>query len=415
MKEPKVAPSLRARSEETVTNGTLGRAGQLAVVGLVAAGTFVAAASQSGLALVLFIPFAAVGALLVVRRPRTSIGWILLGLAWGGAVIIGTVHGTVQQFSDGTVNIPAELLAVVQGGSGPALYYLLAVLAIVFPSGRLPTGPWGGLARVALATGLILVAAAYVMPVISVSLAGYAAKVPVRNPIALLPDLAIWRVITLDTAFFPVVILVIAGAASLVFRLRRARGTERQQLRWFAASIAFVVAAVLCGFAIGFLLPGASESGLAWIPVIVAFTTVPVAVGIAVLRYHLYEIDRIISRTLAYAVLTVLLVGVYVAGFLLVQTVLASFMRGGGPVAVAASTLVVFALFQPLRRRIQAAMDRRFNRTRYDAQRTVEAFAAQLRDEVDLERLRVALVDSVEDAVRPVSATVWLRVGSGGR
>ena len=135
----------------------------------------------------------------------------------------------------------------------------------------------------------------------------------------------------------------------------------------------------------------------------------PIAIGIAVLRYRLYEIDRIISRTLTYGVLTVVLGAIYFAGFALLQAALAPLTSGGGPIAVAASTLAAFALFQPLRRRLQAAMDRRFNRSRYDAQRTVEGFGAHLRDEVDLERLGGELRTVVGRSLAPTSIGVWLR------
>ncbi len=135
----------------------------------------------------------------------------------------------------------------------------------------------------------------------------------------------------------------------------------------------------------------------------------PIAIGIAVLRYRLYEIDRIISRTLTYGLLTAVLVGVYAAGFLLLQAVLARFTSGGGTIAVAVSTLAAFALSQPLRRRLQSTMDRRFNRSRYDAERTVEGFAAHLRDEFDVDRLGGELRTVVDRSLAPISVGVWLR------
>jgi hypothetical protein len=249
------------------------------------------------------------------------------------------------------------------------------------------------------------------MPNLKVQLVGYPETVPVRNPIALLPDLVIWQIITPGTTtFLPIMLLLVVAAISLVVRVRRATGIERQQLRWFTASIAAVVAAVIAGMALAFIVPSLGLSGVAWIPAMVAFTLVPIAVGIAVLRYRLYEIDRIISRTVSWALVTGVLVVAFAAGVVALQAVLVGFTQGE-TLAVAASTLVVFALFQPVRRRVQTMVDRRFDRARYDGQKVVDAFARQLRDEVDLARLRVALVDTVEDAVRPVSATVWLRGG----
>jgi len=218
-------------------------------------------------------------------------------------------------------------------------------------------------------------------------------------------------VITLDTTFFPIVVLVAAAAVSLLVRLRHARGTERQQLRWFAASIAFAVAAVAFGVTVSTLFPGSSETGLAWVLVILAFSATPIAVGLAVLRYRLYEIDRIISRTLGWALVTGLL-GATFAGLVVGLQALSTRVTGGNTLAVAASTLVVAALFQPLRRRVQGAVDRRFNRARYDARHTTDTFARHVRNELDLGQLRSALIDTAGVAVRPVTATVWLRGAS---
>jgi hypothetical protein len=266
--------------------------------------------------------------------------------------------------------------------------------------------------RAALATGLLLTIAGFVMPVINISLAFYEAKVPVRNPIALFPDLPVWRVITLDTTFFLIVVLVLATVVSLFVRLRFAQGMERQQLRWFAASIALAVVGVAFGVAISSILPGSSDTGLAWILVIFAFATTPTAVGLAVLRYRLYEIDRIISRTLAWALLTSFL-GALFAGLVVGLQALSTTFTSSNTLAVAASTLIVAALFQPLRRRLQVGVDRRFNRATYDAQQTVDAFAEHLRNEVDLARLRSALIVTVDDAVHPETSNVWLRGATG--
>ena len=408
MREPKdtSTPPARAPIE---ANRTLGWAGRVAVLGLVVAEAIVGAGSQVGPVWVLiFVPFAGIGALLAIRRPQTSIGWLLLAQGWMFAIIMSPVHATIQQFADGTFDIPSGILAVLQGGAGPATFFLYAVLATVFPSGRLPAGRWGMVGRTALGTGLLLVIAGFVMPVINISLALHEAKVPVRNPIALLPDLPIWRVITLDTTFFPIVVLVVAAAISLVVRLRFARGTERQQLHWFAASIALAVAGVASGVAISYVLPGSSETGIAWVLVIVAFATTPTAVGIAVLRYRLYEIDRIISRTIGWAAVTGVLVAVLAGSIVGLQAILARFTQGE-TLAVAASTLLAFALFQPVRRRVQTAVDRRFDRARYDGDRMAAAFGARLRERVDLAGLEADIAGVVDSALRPSSISVWIR------
>jgi hypothetical protein len=380
-------------------------AGQLAIVGLVLAETFVTATSPSGPSGLGFMPYAAVGAVLVIRRPRTSIGWILIGMGFCFALVSTSVTGAPSEFADGTVDLPTALFAILHSGLGTTAFFLYAVLTMVFPSGELPTGRWGPLARAGLGGALLLTAAAYLLPVISVS---QPTSAWVRNPVALFPDLAIWQVITPATVIFPVMLLAFVGAVSLVVRARHAHGTERQQLRWIAASIAVVMTAVVTGLVIGTLVPGSSDNGLAWIPAVVAFPTVPVAIGIAVLRYRLYDIDRIISRTISYGVVSATLVALYAGIILLLQAPLGA-VTGGETVAVAASTLVAAGLFQPLRLRIHGTVDRRFNRARYDAERTAASFATELRDEVDPSHAQSALLAAVDSAIGPHGAAVWIR------
>ena len=389
------------------TYQVLGRAREVAVVGLVAAGALVGAGS--GLIwLIPFIPFAGVGALLAIRRPRTSIGWILIGLGWSFAILMAPVRATAQQFAAGTADPPSAVLAIAQGGGGPAAFFLFALLATVFPSGRLPTGRWGMLGRAALEIGLAIVVAGYLMPLISVNLAGRAAYATVRNPIALLPNSALWQLVTPDNSVFPVMLVMVAAAVSLIVRLRRARGTERQQLRWFATSLAFVVVGVGTGFAVAVLVPGSSASGLAWILAILAFTCVPMAVGIAVLRYRLYDIDRIVSRTISYVIVTGVLAAVFAIVVVGLQAILVSVTKNGG-IPIAAPTLVVVALLQPLRRRVQRAVDRRFDRARYDADQTVRTFASRLRGNLDLGAVTAEVLGTATSAVRPNAASIWLR------
>jgi hypothetical protein len=385
---------------------TLGLVARLVLVVLVIGAGMLSTTSPVGPFGILSIPYAVMGAILVIRRPRTSMGWLLLGLAACFALISVPIPGTPQEFVDGSVDLLVVLFAVVHTGLGTTAFFLFAVLVMIFPSGGLPVGRWGRLAGAALGVGLFFAAAAYVVPEISV---GYPVSGWVRNPAAVLPDLAIWRVINAVTIIFPVMIVVIAGSVSLGVRVRRARGTERQQLRWIAASFAFLMAAVVSGVGISFVVPGAGDTGLPWIPAMVAFPTVPVAIGIAVLRYRLYEIDRIISRTIGYAVVTAVLAGVFLATNLVLQTWVAAITGGGGTVAVAASTLLVAALFQPLRRWIQRPIDLRFNRAQINGERTLAAFGDRVREEVDLANLSGAVLVTADEAVRPAAAGLWLR------
>jgi hypothetical protein len=200
------------------------------------------------------------------------------------------------------------------------------------------------------------------------------------------------------------------AAGSLVVRYRRASGVERAQLRWLAAvagllGFSFAVAIMTSSAASGPLLV---ISNGAWELMFIGLVLMPVAIGIAVTRYRLFEIDRLISRGISYGLLTAVLAGVFAGAVLLSQALLAP-VTGSNELAVAASTLLVFALFQPLRGRVQRLVDRRFNRARIDAERTVGAFAARLRDEVDLEQLGAEISATVGAAVEPSSVSLWLR------
>ncbi len=215
-------------------------------------------------------------------------------------------------------------------------------------------------------------------------------------------------------AQFPiVVVLLVVAVGRLVLRYRRSRGVEHLQLRWLVAAIVFVLFALIFGL-VSTALVGDGIGGIAWVPAIVAYPTIPLAVGVAVMRYRLLEIDRIISRTLSYAVVTAILGGVFVGVILLAQTMLQGVVgRGGIPVAI--STLVVFAIFQPVLRRVRRVVDRRFDRARYDGERTANAFAERLRRETDMERVTGDLRVTVANAVAPAGLGIWLRVGRDER
>jgi len=194
-----------------------------------------------------------------------------------------------------------------------------------------------------------------------------------------------------------------------VIRYRRAAGIERAQLKWFALVMAISLPALLVRFSL-YGNDGVEliVSNVALLVAYAGFALLPVAIGIAILRYRLYEIDRLISRTISYGVLTAIVGGLF-GGFILVFQAGLAPVTGSNELAVAGSTLLVFALFQPLRRRVQRLVDRRFNRSRYDAERTVAAFAGRLRDEVDLDALKLEILATVTRAVEPTTVALWLR------
>jgi hypothetical protein len=316
----------------------------------------------------------------------------------------------MEQFTNGTFDLPGDLLVVVHQASIGALVWLYLALVTVFPSGGFARGRWGQVGRLGLAAGTIATAASSVMPMINAEVTGHASTIPVPNPIAVLPDLAIWRLFTPETAGTPQMILILVAAIGLVVRARRSTGIERLQLRWFTAAIGAVVLAVIAGFVLWAVFPSASESGLAWVPASVAFPMVPLAVGIAVLRYRLYEIDRVISRTVGWALVTSVLLAVFGACVIGFQTLLAGAGRDE-TLAVAGSTLITFAIFQPVRRRFQALVDHRFNRARYDAERMTTALRERLRDQIDLDSLSAEVTAVVDVALRPTVLGMWIRGG----
>jgi hypothetical protein len=393
----------------------LGLAGRVALVTFLLLGGYLAAADP--LLLLFYGSYASVGLLLAIRQSRNSVSWLLLAIALSLALPTGTATPDRSALAAGTAAWPDFLGAWIGSWSGGALFVAFFAFMIVFPSGRLPAGRWRKPAVALIALGLLSVLLVALAPTISFNPDGGAAAIIVPNRFAVLPDLPLWEVVAEESQILAVVPLLVIGAASMLVRYRRASGTLRLQLRWLVAALAFLVVALIAGLSSPLVFgPGIGDLG--WIPMIIAYPTVPVAIALAILRYRLYDIDRIISRTVAYAVLSGLLALTFGGLVLGIQGILGGFTEGD-TLAVAASTLAVVALFQPLRRRIQRAVDRRFNRARIDAEATSARFAERLRDEVDLEAIRVELTQAATSALAPAVAGTWVRgagsgAGSGG-
>jgi hypothetical protein len=364
-------------------------------VGLMAAGFAVnpvqVLTGEPGILIVLSLVFVTTGAFLAGRRPANPVGWLLGG--WGMVMAFGTL--TEAYVNKGLVRDPGSLpgaswVGWAEGVVWHPAFGLLAFLLLLFPHGRLPSPRWRPFAWFTVAVYLSLSLAAALAPA-SVELYYPEATPPVRLPVAGVADAAFGLLLGGQ-------LLVLATAlVSLVLRLRRARGEERQQVKWFVYTVVTVVTVFVTTTLIlgeGYLFP--------------IFGLIPVSVAVAVLRYRRYEIDRLINRTLVYALLTALLAGVYAGLVFLLGAVLDPAV-GKSSLAVAAATLAVAALFQPLRRRVQDLVDRRFNRRRYDTARTVERFSGRLRDQVDLDTLAAELLGVVEQTVQPATASLWLR------
>ena len=338
--------------------------------------------SNNAVGIVFIGAFATVGALLAWKRPKNPIGWLLSAIGLAFAVAVFGVF--LAQF-------PRMLTLAYWLGFLYLLGFGLCVFVVLlFPTGELPSRRWRPVAWAAGAglAGWVL-GCAFAPTLITAS--------PMRNPAGVTgPAGDIFELM----AFVGAVLIAAAGLAavlSLAFRYRRAQTIERAQLKWLVYAAAVIVVALLATIPVASTnLQNAIGSG--------AVALVPVAIGIAVLRYRLYDINRVISRTVAYAILTGLLVGIYAGLVLLATRVLGVHT----PVAVAAATLAAAALFSPVRRRVQRAVDRRFNRARYDADQTVAVFAARLKDAADLDAVRDDLAGVVHQALEPAHVSLWI-------
>ena len=357
------------------------------------------------IAAVIGVPSAAIGMLVIRRHPDNPLGWLFLvsavcqfvGTDGGGYALLAYHFGH---------HLPlAPVALALDQVWGPSLVlFLLAVL--LFPDGRLPSRFWRWALRVygALFATLLLATAA----AIAAALAAHPVRVDESGGLAAVDHPAGWFNAVQGVVIIAMFVLSLSFIVRQALSWRRASGERRQQLKWLASG---AVVSIVCLNLAGTASSSSNSSGqgptlwgvlgvLAWMGV----AALPVSIGVAILKYRLYEIDRIISRTLAYAIVTGLLVGVY-AGLVLLATGVFGFH---GSAAVAAATLIAAALFSPLRRRVQHAVDRRFNRARYDAERTVAAFAARLQDAVDPDVVRGDLADVVQAALEPTHVSVWL-------
>ena len=360
----------------------------------------------------LFLVFPLVGALIASRRPGNPIGWVLLadGLLWmlSGAMDYYSVYGVA---SPGSVPFPMMVAGINNLLWVPAVGLLGTFVFLLFPNGRLPSKKWRALAWL---SGAVIVLASVGVAFSPGRLANLGGA---RNPFGLEENPWLYYGMLVFLLLLPVCMLL--SAASLVLRFRRSRGEERQQIKWIAFAASVVGLLYLIAMSTAFLFPSEAwfQPGSRWwldllaYGALFSFTLVPIAVGVAMLRYRLYDIDIIINRTLVYGSLTVTLVSLYLGGVVSAQALfrLLTGQQQQPQLAVVVSTLAIAALFNPLRRRIQALIDRRFYRKKYDAARILEAFSGKLRDETDLDRLEGDVVAVVRETVQPEHASLWLR------
>ncbi|MGA7273172.1 MAG: hypothetical protein WB239_19045 [Acidimicrobiia bacterium] len=388
-----------------------------AALSIVIAGLVVTALAGDAITLCFMLPYVVTGAVLVVKRPENAIGWLLMLI---GIEIVGAtlpVRGNPGELLAGRGPWFEELVAwPISWGWNASLATLFA-LTVLFPTGRMPSGRPGLWARVFLLASVFVAVLVAFAPTITIDpVAG--PPIDIVNPLALVPGARFWSLVPpVDLLLTLQMVVLLGGAISILLRYRRAAGVERPQLRWLVAALGLASTGVLIGF------PIASAMGLAkadprsagvllwavWTPALAGFMAVPVAVAVAVLRYRLYRIDHIISRTLAYTLLTLAIAAVYAGSVV----ALAAILGETSDLVVAGSTLVAAALFNPLRARLVAAVDRRFNRSHYDREFEVGSFGARLSGRTDMAEVTDELIGVVDRALVPALISVWTRTGPG--
>ena len=343
-----------------------------------------------------------VGVAVAWHQPRNPTGWLLLGSGVCFALQAdGSFYATLAyRLHPG--RLPLGWVAVLlQPGWGLAVVFL-SIAVLLFPDGRLLSRHWRWPVRFYLAIAVLVACGAVVIAVTAI--AGHHIQINSSGDLAIIDNptgaAALWGAIE-EVYFVVLVVVLVAAVIQQADSYRRASGERRQQLKWVAGGAAV---SLICGVAATVLNNSPGVWQIVSDVMVAGLAALPASMGVAILRYRLYEIDRIISRTLAYALVSGLLVGVY-AGLVLLTT---RVFRVHTPVAVAASTLAAAALFNPLRGRVQNQVDRRFNRARYDADKTVAAFAARLKDAVDLDSVRDDLAGVVHQALEPAHVSVWI-------
>jgi len=373
-------------------------------------------ASLTVVDLLVFVPvlaFPMVGALIASRRPHNPIGWICLadGFLWMLLTMID-YYGVYGVAKRGSVPFPVAIYALSEWLWVPTVGLLAIYVILLFPDGRLLSRRWRPLAWLSGAVIVLLSTTGLLAPAPLQGLGG------IRNPFGL--EEHPW----VTDAFYVIIPLlplcILASAVSLVLRYRRSRGEVRQQIKWIAFAASFVgvvyLSTTVSGLILGPETTGSAGTSPFWFDLLVyvallSFAGVPVAVGFAVLRYRLYNIDLLINRTLVYGSLTATLALVYFGGVTATQAIFRTLtgQEDQPQLAIVVSTLIIAALFNPLRRRIQSFIDRRFYRRKYDAAKTLEAFSTKLREETDLNALSNDLVGVVRETMQPAHVSLWLR------
>jgi hypothetical protein len=360
--------------------------------------------------LLVFVVFTTIGALVASRQPKNTIGWIFCAMGLFSTSSVASAQYDIYALVSSPGSLPwggtAAWLEAFLGG--PIIIALFALLLLLFPNGRSASHGWRAVLWLDLIAAVLLFVGSFKPGPMQTS------SLRVANPFGIEEIGALVNVL-LYVGFSLALAVTALGVVSLMVRFRRSRAEERQQIKWFAFAGAIMCAVFAVGPFLWSLPPSSPGVTLIW-PVLFfsAVSTIPVATGIAILKYRLYDIDFLINRTLVYGSLTVTLAAVYLGSIVVLQTlqkqlfVLITGQAEQSQLAIVVSTLVIAALFTPLRRRIQSFIDRRFYRSKYDARKTLEAFSAKLREETDLDALSDDLMSAVSETMEPAHVSLWL-------
>jgi hypothetical protein len=383
---------------EVAIEANLGRTGSPTASG-------VGGAAANGVSM---LAFAAVGALLLIRRPANRVGWLfcVANLGWA---LVGTCGAYVRWAFTPGADLPGAAVAVwLYTWPGALSLGVYLLLIMVFPDGRFTSASWVKRGKVVAGSCVAVAAALALRP----GRVDSTIEVAVDNPLALSGLPGTVATVVAELGLVILLGLLIVALAAMVQRYRASAAMVRAQLRWFITAVTVLIVFVIAQVGVFTAYPDymamPSWARMVNLAAILSGGAIPVAAAVAILRYRLYAIDRIVSRTLSYGLVTAGLAVLYAAGVVALTPALAG-VGGGSELAVAGATLMVAAAFRPLRGRVQGVVDRRFNRARYDAQRIVEAFRGRLRDEIDLHEVRSSLLAAVDDTVAPASTTLWLR------
>jgi hypothetical protein len=356
---------------------------------------------------VALLAYPTVGAIVASRRPKNLVGWILCGIGLLFGVKAFAEAYAYYALAAGPGALPggmymawfsAELLWL------PGLFLGSALLVLLFPNGRLLSGSWRAVVWLAVGGSAITALLFATSP-------GRISPYRISNPFGIEGNLHSILQLLGSLGAATLLVCCVLAVISVFVRLQSAQGEERQQIKWFAYAAAVLLSTFFLGLPLASVIGAIGGAWAALIPIVIGVLAIPAAVGVAMLRYRLYDIDVVINRTLVYGSLTVMLALVYFGGVTATQAVFTVLtgQEEQPQLAIVVSTLVIAALFTPLRRRIQTFIDRRFYRSKYDARKTLEAFSAQLRNETDLEALSDDLVGVVRETMQPTHVSLWLR------